>query len=507
MAQAPSVTRDPFVERQMKTTRSATVAFGVAIAAVRFQAGAFGQQPAVDQKMIAAIKAEALRPSEATKLFHTLTDTFGPRLTGSPAHVQAARWAVERFREWGLNDPHLEPFEFGSGWSLEKITAEMVAPRYMPLIGYAEAWSTSTSGVISGTPIYVGDSTTADIDKLGARLRGAIVLTSRPQTEFLGADRMQPTESNGPVQTGNPPVPGRSSTAPIDQILARVRALGAGVVLSPGPTEHGTVRVQGNRNTSRDAVPSVVLAAEQYNMLVRMVQAGAPLHLRIEVGTRFYDDDRNSYNVLADIPGTDPALRDQVVLVSAHLDSWHTATGATDNADGVTAVMEAVRILSALGARPRRTIRVALWSGEEQGLLGARAYVDHHLRDEAARRRVAVMINDDPGTGPTYGFYMQANEAAKRIFDAWLEPLRDLGVRRNVIEGIGSTDHVPFDEIGIPAFTVIKDFHNYDTRTRHTNADMPDSVKIEDLRQSAVVLATVVWHASMRDEPIPHRRP
>jgi hypothetical protein len=221
MAQAPSVTRDPFVERQMKTTRSATVAFGVAIAAVRFQAGAFGQQPAVDQKMIAAIKAEALRPSEATKLFHTLTDTFGPRLTGSPAHVQAARWAVERFREWGLNDPHLEPFEFGSGWSLEKITAEMVAPRYMPLIGYAEAWSTSTSGVISGTPIYVGDSTTADIDKLGAHLRGAIVLTSRPQTEFLGADRMQPTESNGPVQTGNPPVPGRSSTAPIDQILTR----------------------------------------------------------------------------------------------------------------------------------------------------------------------------------------------------------------------------------------------------------------------------------------------
>jgi len=201
-----------------------------------------------------------------------------------------------------------------------------------------------------------------------------------------------------------------------------------------------------------------VLAAEQYNMLVRLAQAGVDVRLRVEVGTRFYGNDTNSYNVLAEIPGVDPALRDEVVLVGAHLDSWHTAAGATDNADGAVAVMEAMRILTALNVRPRRTIRVALWGGEEEGLLGARAYVEQHLRDEAARGRVAVYLNDDPGTGPTYGFYMQQNEAAKRVFDAWLEPLRDLGVRRNVIEGIGSTDHVPFDEIGLPAFNVIKDF-------------------------------------------------
>jgi Zn-dependent M28 family amino/carboxypeptidase len=269
--------------------------------------------------------------------------------------------------------------------------------------------------------------------------------------------------------------------------------------------EHGTVRVQGTRNAPADAVPTVVLAAEHYNMLVRLAQNGAPVQLRVEVGARFQGADPNSYNVLAEMPGVDPVLRDEVVFVGAHLDSWHTGTGATDNADGVAAVMEAMRILTAVKARPRRTLRVALWSGEEQGLLGARAYVDKYLRDQAARNRISVYLNDDPGSGATYGFYMQNNEAAKRIFDAWLEPLRDAGVRRNVIEGIGSTDHVPFDEIGIPAFTVIKDFANYDVRTRHTNADLSDAVKTEDLRQSAVVLAVTVWQAAMRDERIPRR--
>jgi Zn-dependent M28 family amino/carboxypeptidase len=270
--------------------------------------------------------------------------------------------------------------------------------------------------------------------------------------------------------------------------------------------EHGTVRVQGFRNATRDAVPTVVLAAEHYNMLVRMVQAGASPQLRIEVGTRFYENDLNSYNVLAEIPGTDPMLRDEVVFVGAHLDSWHTGTGATDNADGATAVMEAMRILAAVHARPRRTIRVALWGGEEQGLLGASAYVNRHLRDAASRNKISVYLNDDPGIGPSYGFYMQNNEPAKRIFDAWLAPLRDIGVRRNVIEGIGATDHVPFDQVGIPAFTAIKDFRNYDVRTRHTNADLADAVAIADLRQAAVFMAVMAWQAAMRDEPIPRQR-
>ena len=359
---------------------------------------------------------------------------------------------------------------------------------------------------ITGTPIYVGDSSADAIERLGDRLRGAIVLAHRPQAEFLREDRMQPSDGTGPVATGNPPFPGPSNATPTQKLLALLQANRAGVVLKPAATEHGTVRVQGSRDTSDSAVPTVVLAAEQYNMLVRLVEAGVRFDLRVELGARFHDE-VNTCNVLAEIPGTDPKLRNEVVLVGAHLDSWHTATGATDNADGVASAMEAMRLLTSLGARPRRTIRVALWGGEEQGLLGARAYVKQHLASDAARSTIAVYLNDDPGTGRTYAFYMQKNEAAKRIFDAWLEPLRDLGVKRNVIEDIGSTDHVPFDEVGLPAFTVIKDFRNYDVRTRHTNADFADAVKVDDLKQSAVVLAVVAWHAAMRDEAIPRRRP
>ena len=483
-------------------------AFRLPVAAVivigLLQAGAAAQEP-IDAAMINAIRAEGLDRSQASDLFYTLTDVLGPRLSGSPAYDEAARWAVDRFRDWGLLNPSLEAFDFGRGWTLEKLTVEMTAPRYMPLIGYAEAWSPPTSGLLAGTPVYIGDSSAEEIEALGNRLRGAIVLTARPQVEFLSEDRPQPAEGVGPVQTGNPPFPSPSSATPRRVILQLLQALGAGVALAPGPTEHGTVRVQGNRATAPDAVPMVVLAAEQYNMLVRLTEAGEPLEVRVEVAARFDETNLDSNNILAQIPGTDPALENEFVLVGAHLDSWHTATGATDNADGAASAMEAMRILSALNAQPRRTIRVALWGGEEQGLLGSRAWVEENLGDEAARDQIAVYLNDDPGSGETYGFYMEENAAAKEIFDAWLEPLSDLGVRRNIIEGIGSTDHVPFVALGVPAFNTIKEFENYDVRTRHTNADLADAVSIESVRQSAVVLAVVAWHAAMRDEPIPRR--
>jgi carboxypeptidase Q len=195
-----------------------------------------------------------------------------------------------------------------------------------------------------------------------------------------------------------------------------------------------------------------------------------------------------------------------VVLIGAHLDSWHTASGATDNADGVAAVMEAMRILAALNARPRRTIRVALWGGEEQGLLGARAHVARHFADHAARDRLAVYLNDEPGSGRTLGFYMEGNQAAKAIFDAWLAPLRDFGATRNIIEAINATDHVPFNEAGLPGFNAIKDFDAYDQRTRHTNADFAERMSEEELKQSAIVMATFAWQAAMRNEKIPRTR-
>jgi len=282
-----------------------------------------------------------------------------------------------------------------------------------------------------------------------------------------------------------------------------LRQAGAGVSLRPSEYRDGTVGVGGSRTTANDAVPSIVLAAEQYNMIARNLVSGVPVELRVELRTRYHEADTRTFNVIAEIPGADPALRDEIVLVGAHLDSWHASSGATDNGDGAIAVMEAMRILAALGARPRRTIRVALWSGEEQGLLGARAYIADHLADQASQEKLAVYLNDDPGSGATLGFYMQGNSAAKEIFDAWLEPLRELGVTRNIIEGIGSTDHVPFDQIGLPAFNVIKDFDAYDERTRHTNADFPERMSEDELIQSAIVMAHFAWQAAMLDETIP----
>jgi Iap family predicted aminopeptidase len=316
-------------------------------------------------------------------------------------------------------------------------------------------------------------------------------------------DRSQPGLDDRPVATGNPALPQPRSTTPPNELTPLLRRAGAAVTLKPSAYRDGTVGVTGNRATPSDAVPSIVVAGEQYNMLARLAAGGHPVELRVELRTRYIEDDNKSYNVIADLPGSDPLLRDEVVLIGGHIDSWHTGNGATDNADGVVAVMEAIRILGALGVQPRRTIRVALWSGEEQGLLGASAYVQQHFASQAARDQLAVYLNDDPGSGRTLGFYMEGNLAAKALFDAWLEPLRDLGATRNITEGIGSTDHVPFNAAGLPGFNAIKDFDAYDERTRHTNVDYPERMSEEELKQSAVVMATFAWQAAMHDNKIP----
>jgi carboxypeptidase Q len=462
-------------------------------------------QPRDTSDMLARIRAEGLQRSRALALYRTLTDEIGARLTGSPAHMQAARWAIDRFTEWGLASPHLEPYEFGRGWQLEHVAVDMTEPRYVPLIAYAEAWSPPTAGVVSGRVVYVGDKTGAQIQAMSAQLRGAIVLTHLPQTEFVTGDRPQPGLDDRTVATGNPVLPSPRSMTPVNELMALLGRSGAAVVLRPSAYRDGTVGVTGNRATPSDAVPSIVVAGEQYNVLARLAVEGRPPSLRVELRTRYFEEDRNSYNVIADIPGQDPSRRDQVVLIGAHLDSWHTASGATDNADGAVAAMEAMRIIRAIGTAPRRTIRVALWSGEEQGLLGARAYVAQRVNTAAARDQLAVYLNDDPGSGKTLGFYMEGNTAAKAIFDRWLAPLRDLGATRNVVEKIGSTDHVPFNDAGLPGFNVIKDFNAYDERTRHTNADYPERMTDDALKQSAIVMASFAWQAAMADERIPRQ--
>jgi carboxypeptidase Q len=459
------------------------------------------QRDAAD--VVARIRAEGLQRSNALTLYRTLTDEIGARLTGSPAHMQAARWARDKFTEWRLANPHLEPYEFGRGWQLEHVSVAMTEPRYMPLIAYPDAWSPSVTGALSGRAVYVGDKTAEEIQSMAGQLRGAIVLTHLPVIEFVARDRPQPGLDERPVETGNPSLPVARTRTPSRELMPLLGRIGAAVALRPSAYRDGTVGVTGNRDTPSDAVPSIVIAGEQYNVLARRAAQGQPVSLRVELRTRYFEEDRNSYNVIAEIPGQDPKLRDEIVLIGAHLDSWHTASGATDNADGAIAAMEAMRIIGALGERPRRTIRVALWSGEEQGLLGARAYLAQHFNTPAARDRLAVYLNDDPGSGKTLGFYMEGNTGAKKIFDGWLAPLRDLGATRNIIEGIGSTDHVPFNEAGLPGFNVIKDFTAYDERTRHTNADYPERMTEDALKQSAIVMATFAWQAAMLDATIP----
>jgi Zn-dependent M28 family amino/carboxypeptidase len=248
-----------------------------------------------------------------------------------------------------------------------------------------------------------------------------------------------------------------------------------------------------------------VLAGEHYNLISRLLQQQLPVKLRVNVQSRFLDD-RQTYNVLAEIPGTDPALKAQVVMMGAHLDSWHAGTGATDNADGAVAALEAFRILKAIGVAPKRTIRLAIWSGEEEGLLGSKAYVRDHLDGDAhkaERDRMDVYLNIDPGKGKIYGWYLENNEAVKPIFDAWLAPFTDLGAVRNVRQGIGSTDHLSFIAAGVPGFNPVQDYVDYDIRLHHTNADTSERVDLQDVKQNAVVLASFLYHAANRAEMIP----
>jgi hypothetical protein len=467
----------------------------------------FPQEP-VDRAVIAKIRDEGLNRSQVEATFAHFTEVIGPRLTGSPAYKTAAEWARDKLKAWGLADPRLEAWEFGRGWTLEKFTLELVEPRYMPLIGYPEAWSPATAGELVAAPLFVGDKSAEELEQLASKVKGAIVMTQPIQTSFVREDRQQPTEAiASPTSAPTPQRPqgGTNPQTSAQNVARLIRAAGAGVVLRTSRGEHGTMFVLG-RDAGAGAVPSVIVSAEHYNMIARMIQRGVSVKLRVNVQTRFHEDDKNGYNVIAELPGTDPDLRDDIVMVGAHLDSWHSATGATDNADGAAVVMEAMRILKAIGARPQRTIRMALWGGEEQGLLGSRRYVERYVAGEAnkaAREKYSVYFNIDPGTGPIYGWFLEGNEAVRPLFDAWLEPLRDLGARRNVTQGIGNTDHLSFIRAGVPGFNPVQDYVNYDVRTHHTNVDTFERVRPADLQQAAIVLASFIYHAAVRQEKIP----
>ena len=482
----------------------------------------------VDLEMIAKIREEGLERSRVWETFSQYVDVFGPRLTATPAFNEAARWSRDKLQSWGLDDAHLESFPFGRGWTLEHFTLEMVEPRYMPLMGYPRAWSPSTDGELLAKPVMLAGKSETELAEYSGRLRNAIVMMRPEETRFITADRDDPpdyrdtgteagSERWSPTSRANVGAAERAQQeaqraarrqARTEQqaVTRMLRSEAAGVVLEPSRSEHGTLFVLGQSRDDDDAVPTVVMAPEHYNMIVRLVERGIDVKLRVRIDGRFHEDDTNSYNVIAEVPGSDPEVGDEVVMIGAHLDSWHSASGATDNADGSATVMEAMRILQAIGARPRRAIRMALWGGEEQGLHGSRRYVERHLSGDAnaaARDKFSVYFNLDPGAGPINGFFVEGNPAVIPFFAANLAPFQDLRETTLTMGGICCTDHLSFIAEGLPGFQPIHSFDDYDVRTHHTNVDSYERIREEDLMQASVVMASLLYHAAMRDEKIP----
>jgi carboxypeptidase Q len=477
---------------------AAVLCLGVAVTA----------QDRIDFGMIEKIRAEGMERSKAVETFEYLTTNIGPRLTNSPGHRQAIAWTQQQLKAWGMSDVHAEAFAFGRGWTLNKVTVEMTEPRYMPMIGYPRGWSPSTPGRVVATPVWIPGLEDAAMKAHAGKLKGAMLFTSPVQQYAIRADR---PAASGDLK-GPSPAPVRPPQLNAER-LALLKSEGVAVTIEPNIGEHGTVFVTG-RDMGANAVPSIVLASEHYNLVAKMLQEKIPVKLAVEIQATYHDDERDTHNVIWEIPGTDNAVKDEIVMAGAHLDSWHTATGATDNADGSATVMEAFRILKALNIRPRRTIRGALWAGEEQGLLGSRAYVAQHLagdKNRAAREKFSVYFNLDNGFPPISGFYMEENEPARAIMAEWLKPVASLGAMMPSPGRIGATDHLSFLEVGVPGFQAIQDYVTYDVRTHHTNVDFSERIDPAALKQASTVMAVVLYQAAMREgtfpKPAPAKKP
>jgi carboxypeptidase Q len=461
---------------------------------------------AFSQEAAKHIRDVALNHSQIMQTVEYLSDVAGPRLTGSPNLKRAEEYARDRLREWGVANARLEAWgPFGRGWSLEGFAANVVSPGFSPLIGYPKAWSPGTNGMVRGEAVYLDVQTAGDLDRYKGKLKGRIVLFSpAQQIDPLFAPPAQ-RRTDGELQklANAEPASGarrfqftpeqRAAGELNDRKWELMRDEGAAVVLQPSYRDAGTVYVTAATvpyapdvlyekraeawDVSQPVVtPQVVVAAEQYNRMVRLMERGIPVEVEVNLGARFYEDDPMSYNVIGEIPGTD--LKDEVVMIGGCIDSWHAGTGATDNAAGAATALEVMRILQSVGLKPRRTIRIGLWSGEEQGRLGSRAYAGAHLkRGTAAYEEFDAYFNFDYGTGRIRGIYLQGNEGAKPVFRTLLAPFEDLGAGTVSSAGIGATDHISFDEIGLPGFQWIRDYMEGDnTRAPHTNMDTYDHV-------------------------------
>ena len=514
---------------------------------------------------IQRIKNEGMNNSQVMRILSYLTDVIGPRLTNSPNMKRANEWTAAEMTKWGLQNARLEPWgPFGRGWSLKRFSAQVIEPQSIPLIAFPKAWSPGTNGPVIAEVVYLNATNDAELETFKGKVKGAIVLTSPMREVKARFDPLSTRLGEKDLLTlADAPVPRPGGQRRGFQMTPEQRAAfqfslkkyqflldeGAAVLVDPSRIgDGGTIFVSaatvpqplpaepfgpGSRGISAydksapKMTPQVVLAVEHYNRLIRIIEAGEKVKMTVDLAVEWQDKDLMGYNTVAEIPGTD--LKDEIVMLGGHMDSWHSGTGATDNGAGCAVGMEAVRIIQALGLKPRRTIRIALWSGEEQGLLGSRAYVAEHfgkfetpastasagngggnvtasatpvLVKKPDYEKLSVYFNLDNGTGKIRGVYLQGNESVRALFRDWLVPFRDLGATTLSISNTGGTDHLAFDAIGLPGFQFIQDEIEYDTRTHHSNQDVFDRIQAEDMKQAATIMAAFVYNAAMTNEKL-----
>jgi hypothetical protein len=492
-----------------------------------------------DLSVVHRIRHEALQNSKLMEHMFYLTDVNGHRMTGSPGYRKAADWVVKRAQEYGLSNVKLEKWgPFGRGWDYTKFSAHMLEPAYSPLIGFPLAWSPGTNGPVTGEPVHAVLRAPEDLEKQKGKLKGKIVLIDpvrdtpllvnplarRHSDADLAALEQAPDPGAISPMFGRPPqAAGPSPFGPFRSMeemrrfrLRRTEFLkqeGVVMTISNGTAgDGGTVfATSGGSHEVKNPLPPtmIVITPEHYNRMVRLIEKKIPVKIEVDVQARVIEENQDSWNVIAEIPGG--RKKDEVVMIGAHLDSWHGGTGATDNAAGSAVAIEVMRILKALNVSMDRTVRMGLWSGEEQGLLGSKAYVKEHYADpakmvlSAEHAKFSAYYNLDNGTGKIRGVYLQGNDMVRPVFSAWLDPFKDLGAATLSIRNTGGTDHLSFDAVGLPAFQFIQDPAEYNTRTHHSNMDVADHISRGDLMQAAAVMASFVYHTAVRPEMIPRK--
>jgi hypothetical protein len=520
----------------MKLSPRPVVAVALALAIVSSPLVA---QEAVDLDAVHRIRDEALQNSKVMEHLFYLTDVSGSRLTNSPGFFNAADWVVKQLGEWGISARQEKWGPYGRGWTFTKFSAHMLEPTPVPLIGAPLAYTPGTNGPLSGDATIVAITTEADFAKYKGMLKGKMVLlgpgrelqmsmqplglrrtdadlatiAQAPDAAQGGRGQRPPGADaiGGPGRQGGPFGGGAQFQRALNKFLSD-EGVAVAIRVGGGRSEGGTVFAQGGGSRDpKDPVPPpmVTLTPEHYNRIARLLDHKIPVKLEFNVDARFVDDRTDSVNVVGEIPGG--RKRDEIVMIGAHLDSWHSGTGATDNAAGSAVMIEVMRILKTLNLRLDRTVRLALWSGEEQGILGSRAYVAEHfaaredMKLKPEHAKLAGYFNVDNGSGKIRGIYLQGNDATRPIFQAWLKPFEDLGASTISIRNTGGTDHLSFDAVGLPGFQFIQDQLEYDSRTHHSNMDVYDRVQRADMMQMAAIVTSFVYNTANRDTLLPRK--